>query len=177
MRIRLPIAPSSAPATAIEPRGARTKLAHAIGIADTAEGAAARDFALHLAEHLAAKQVPSALCLLAYGVRPRVDDATRARFERAQVAWSAHAIDADGGADPAIDPAPARVLLLAGAPALGSFAPRFALLLGAHRPLNQWEAFLRRERSSFHLELAGDGLEALEPLAMRLLDRGFLPGR
>lgn len=177
MRIRLPIAPLAEPAPAIEPRTTRTPIGHAIGIADTADGSDARDFALQLAELLAVRQVPSALCLLAYGVRPSVEGAIQARVERAQVAWSAHAIDADGGADPAIDPPPARLLLLVGAPALGSFAPGLSLLLGAQRPLNQWPPFLRRERSSFHLELAGDGRAAAEPLAMRLLARGFLPGR
>ena len=192
MRKRLPLLGLP---RAAEPAGfwqlreeARLGLARgSVGLADTSSGLLAAEFAVQLADALARAGTGVALVLLGYQGIPALPGELARQLaagdgtpgSRAAVRLLAYGIDAD--AEPALPSGlmlqPDEATLWVGSPALCSFAPTLALLLGADRPLSQWPEPLRARRSRCALELSQNRPGLALALAAALNEHGFLPRR
>jgi hypothetical protein len=167
----------------------RRGLPRAIGVADTSVGAAAARFAVELAAGLRAQHVDVRLAWLAYDFAPSdlhplrvhaaqlgLDVALIAIDRRAPaLAWPAPASDVAGLHASAEPSAP--ISVLAGLPALVSFAPQLAILLESERPLGSWPEGLRSQRGSVQLALTCERPGSASALARVLAQSEFLRRR
>lgn len=178
MHRRLPLLGAAAPETSLQP-GARQPLgARSIGLADTGSGADAALLATELALVLRALTVPVSFRVLGYLGQPALGASLTERLAVAGVAPECAAIVADATPLPAWTTAAAGARdasLYVGQPALGSYVPALAILIGADRSRTSWPPVLRGVRASYQLELsrARPGLAA--SLASALIECGFLP--
>jgi hypothetical protein len=170
MRHRLPLSGGSVTTNDDAWSGSRRLLPWpAIGIADTARGLDALEFALALGEAAHALRVPVRFQLLDFARAPSLPSAQQARFS---AIGPVHAQRVDGeGVAVAVDAS--ALELWVGIPALVALEPELAILLGAHRSPLEWPAALRGVGHRLALTGTRPGLAAA--LLAELNRRGFLP--
>lgn len=158
-----------------------------VGVADTGSGLLAAELAVELALELGSTSAGAgtrvALILLGYQGVPALPDALMKRLaagqpagRRALVRVSTYAIDAGvAHALPrGLSLEPDELALWVGLPALCSFAPALALLLGADRSVSLWPAALRARRPRCALALSQNRPGFARSLAAALNEHGFL---